>query len=84
MVVSSQGTVIGLIGLLLGAPLGLAVGRAGWTIIAEKVPLEVVRPLALIALLLIIPATVLVVNALAIWPGHRAARISPSTVLRTE
>lgn len=84
VVVSSQGTVIGLIGLLIGAPLGLALGRAGWTIVAEKVPLEVVPPFALIALVLIVPATVLIVNALAIWPGHRAAGVSTSTVLRAE
>lgn len=83
-VVSSQSTIIGLVGLLLGAPLGAAVGRAGWTKVAEKVPLEVVPPFALTALLLIVPLTVLVVNVLAVWPGHRAARISPSDVLRTE
>lgn len=47
-------------------------------------PLDDVAPVALIAVLLIVPVTVAIVNALAVWPGRAAARIRPSDVLRSE
>ena len=42
------------------------------------------RPVAVAAVLLIVPATLLVANVLAALPARRAARIRPATVLRTE
>ena len=47
-------------------------------------PLEDVPPLALVAVLVIVPATIAIVNALALWPGRRVARIRPAEVLRAE
>ncbi|MBA2496990.1 MAG: ABC transporter permease [Acidimicrobiia bacterium] len=84
LTLSAQGTAIGLVGLAMGVPLGVAGGRAGWSWIAARVPLDDVAPVALIAVLLIVPVTVAIVNALAVWPGRAAARIRPSDVLRSE
>lgn len=84
LVLSWQGTTIGAVGLLMGVPLGVALGRTGWHWVAAQVPLEDVPPFALLAVLLIVPATVAIANALALWPGHRAARVRPAEVLRAE
>jgi hypothetical protein len=34
--------------------------------------------------LLMVPAVILIANAVALWPGRSAARVSPAQVLRTE
>jgi ABC-type lipoprotein release transport system permease subunit len=83
-VLNSQGTAIGLFGLVVGIPLGIGVGRLGWRAIAERVPLSEVPPLALTAALLLIPATILAANVLALWPGRVALGHDPAEVLRVE
>ena len=84
LILTTQSTVIGLFGLVVGVPLGIVLGRVGWQWVARRVPLEDVPPFALIAVVLIVPATVAIANALALWPGRRVARIRPSEVLRAE
>ena len=84
LVLNAQGTAIGIVGILVGLPLGLAVGRVGWRWVADRVPLEEVPPLALLALVVVVPATVLLVNALALWPGRIVARLRPAELLRSE
>jgi len=83
-VLNTQGTTIAVVGVLVGAPLGIAVGRSAWRWVADLVPLEDVPPFALLALLLVIPTTVVTVNAIALWPGRRVARLRPAEVLRAE
>ena len=83
-VVSSQSTTVGLVGLIVGIPLGLAVGRLAWTWVAGEVPLVYVSPVALVAVGLTIPVALLVANLIAALPGRRASRLAPATVLRTE
>ena len=46
VVLNAQGTVIGLVGLVVGIPIGIALGRYGWGLVAKTVPLDVVRPVA--------------------------------------
>jgi hypothetical protein len=84
LVVVTQATVLVLIGLAFGVPLGLAVGRALWRVVADSTPLAYHPPIALLALVLIAPAGLLAANVLAAWPGHRAARLPSGQVLRTE
>jgi ABC-type antimicrobial peptide transport system permease subunit len=83
-VLSSLGTSIGLFGLVVGIPLGLAVGRLGWRAIAERVPLSVVPPLALAAALLLVPVTLITANVLTLWPGRVSLSRSPAEELRVE
>lgn len=85
MVINAQSTAIGLTGLVVGIPLGLAAGRAGWRLVAQRVPLAVEQPLPLAAVLVLIPAAMLTINALAVWPGRRVARRGlPAEALRAE
>jgi hypothetical protein len=84
LIVATQASVLALIGLAFGVPLGLALGRAVWHQVAGFTPLAYHPPLAVWALLLIAPVTLLAANALAAWPGRRAARLRSGGVLRTE
>jgi len=83
-VVVTQATVLAVIGLIFGVPLGLALGRSVWQQVADSTPLYYVAPLALWALLLVGPAALVVSNLLAAWPGHRAARLRIAHILRSE
>jgi ABC-type antimicrobial peptide transport system permease subunit len=81
--VSWEASTFSLIGLVLGIPLGIAAGRWTWTLFADQVGISpsVVVPLALLAL---VPATLLLANLIAAIPGRAAARTQPAVVLRAE
>jgi hypothetical protein len=82
--VAWQATTVVSIGLLVGLPLGLAVGRFVWNVFADDLGVvpEVVTPPGLV--LLIIPATLLLANLIAALPGRIAAGTQPAVVLRAE
>jgi ABC-type antimicrobial peptide transport system permease subunit len=80
----TQATLLALIGLVFGVPLGIAVGRTVWRAVANYTPIQYVPPAALWTLALIGPAALLLANLLAAWPGHRAARLRVAHVLRAE
>jgi ABC-type lipoprotein release transport system permease subunit len=80
----TQATLLALIGLVFGVPLGVAIGRTLWRAVANYTPIQYVPPAALWALALIGPAALLLANLLAAWPGHRAARLRIAHILRAE
>ena len=84
MVVVTQASVLAVIGLLFGVPLGIALGRTIWRVAAGMTPLAYHPPLAALALLLIGPLALLAANALAAWPARRAARLRVGQILRIE
>jgi ABC-type lipoprotein release transport system permease subunit len=79
-----QATTVGIIGLVIGIPLGIVAGRLAWRWVADSTPLLYVGPIAVVAVVLIVPLTIVIANLLAALPARRAARIRPATVLRTE
>jgi hypothetical protein len=80
----AQATVFTTIGLAAGIPLGLAVGRALWRLAAGLVPLQYLPPAPAALVLAAIPATLGCGLALALVPGHRAARLPAASLLRGE
>ena len=84
MVIATQASVLAGIGLLLGVPLGLALGRILWRAVTGFTPLAYHPPLALWALLLIGPVTLLTANLLAAWPQRHATRLRAGPALRAE
>lgn len=84
LTLSWQATTVAVIGLVIGLPLGIVVGRMTWRWVAESTPMLYVAPLGLLAVLLVVPAALVAANLLALWPGRQAARLSPAEVLRTE
>jgi predicted lysophospholipase L1 biosynthesis ABC-type transport system permease subunit len=79
-----QATFLAVVGVVVGVPAGILVGRALWRRLAEAFPVVYVPPLALLAVLLAAPAALAVANGLAVGPAHRATRSRPATVLRAE
>ena len=84
LTIVTQATLLAVVGLAAGIPLGLAVGRAVWRVVANFTPFAYQPPLSPWALALIVPAALLCANLLALWPGWRAARLRPAEILRTE
>jgi len=84
LVVMTQATLLAVIGLAFGIPLGVAAGRTLWRAAAGMAPLAYHTPATLWALVLIAPVVLVVANLLAGWPGHRAARLRTAEILRTE
>lgn len=76
---------LALVGLVLGAPIGVVAGRSAWTLVCRSVigtePVPIV-PLA--GVLATAAAVLLVANLLAAYPGWAAARIRPARALRIE
>jgi hypothetical protein len=79
-----QSTLIAIMGLVVGIPLGIVTGRLLWKQLAESFPVVYVPPLALVAILLVAPVAIVVANLIAAGPAHAATRIRPARVLRAE
>ena len=84
LVIGTQATLLAVIGLAFGIPLGIALGRILWRAAANILPLAYHPPLALLALLLIGPLALVAAYLLAAWPARRAARLRTAQFLRTE
>jgi len=83
-VVITQASVLALLGLAVGVPVGLAIGRSIWRGVADYTPLQYVAPFAVGVMVLVAPASFVIANLLAAWPGRRAARLHIAHILRTE
>ncbi len=79
-----QSTVVALVAVVAGLPVGIALGRLSWTALAERLgtPAGPVMPAA--ALPVLVSATLLAALAVAEVPARRAARFRPAVVLRAE
>jgi len=84
LVIITQATVLAVVGLAAGIPLGLLAGRGIWRVVANFTPLAYHPPFSPWALALIAPAALVAANALALPPGWRAARLRPARILRKE
>jgi ABC-type lipoprotein release transport system permease subunit len=82
--VAWQAAIIGVIALLIGIPLGVLVGRQVWHELADSLSFVYVGPLAGTLLVVLVPAALAVLGALALWPARHAARLRTADVLRAE
>jgi ABC-type lipoprotein release transport system permease subunit len=79
-----QATAVALVGIVVGAPIGIAAARVLWRVFATTfgvVPVPVVQPLLLAALA---AGALAAANLLAAAPALRAARSHPAQLLRAE
>jgi ABC-type antimicrobial peptide transport system permease subunit len=79
-----QSTLLAVAGIVVGVPLGIAVGRIAWRWLADDFPIVYVPPAALLAVLGVAAIAIAVANLLAAGPAHAATRIRPAEALRVE
>jgi hypothetical protein len=82
--VAWQASTLAGIALLIGVPLGVAVGRWGWTLFANSIGVVPVPVVDLPPLLIAVPVTLLLANLIALIPGRLAAATRPAAVFRSE
>jgi ABC-type lipoprotein release transport system permease subunit len=82
--VAWEATALTAVALLVGLPLGVAGGRWAWALFAGSVGVGSSATVPLGAVLLTIPAALLLANTLAAFPGWAAARIKPAITLRDQ
>ena len=79
-----QATVVALVGIAVGAPVGIATGKVLWRVFATNfgvVPVAVVEPVLIAAL---VAGVLAAANLLAAVPALLAARSHPARLLRAE
>jgi hypothetical protein len=81
--VAFAGTIV-VLAVAVGAPIGVAVGRVAWRLVAESLGTPAPAVLPVPVLLLVAPLTLLVALAVAAQPARAAAATEPALVLRSE
>ncbi len=82
--VTWQATFDGLIGAVIGIPLGILLGRELWTLFARDINAVPHPTVPALALVLVGFGTLAVAIVAAWWPGRHAAKTPPALVLRSE
>src|SRR5206468_10029262 len=70
--------------LVVGIPAGIGLGRWTWRLVANSVVSVSPAIVPLAAVLAVVPATLVVANALAGGPAWSAGRVQPARVLKAE
>lgn len=73
-----------LVGLLVGIPVGVALGRWVWVVVAHAAGAQDDATIPLAALAALVPVALLFAAAVAAPPGRSAARLLPAAGLRSE
>ena len=84
LAVVTQASVIAVVGFVLGVPLGAALGRTVWGVVADSTPVAHLAPTAWLAVIVTPVVAVAAANLLAAWPAHRAATVRVGQVLRAD
>jgi ABC-type lipoprotein release transport system permease subunit len=79
-----QATTIAAVGLLIGIPAGIVLGRLVWHAIADSTGVSTSITVPGLALAAMAVAAVLLANIVASMPARTAARTRPAVTLRTE
>ena len=82
--VAWQSTVIVVIGLVAGIPLGIAFGRFLWQLFAHQLSVVVDPTIPAVPILFVAVAALVLANLVAALPGRSAARTPTALVLRAE
>jgi hypothetical protein len=82
--VAWQATTVGVIGLVVGIPIGLLLGREVWSRVAGALGVASVVTVPLLLVGVTIVTVLVLLNLLAFFPARTAARTRPAVALRTE
>jgi ABC-type lipoprotein release transport system permease subunit len=81
---AAQASTVASIGLLLGIPSGLVVGRLVWAVVARNLGVDDYIPIPVVAIALTIPAAFVLANLAAALPARTAVRARVDVLLRHE
>ena len=84
LTVAWQATTIVLIALAVGVPIGAVAGRLAWHLFVDQLGFVPVTVVPVVAVLVSIPAVIVLANAIATIPARAAAHAEPALALRTE
>jgi predicted lysophospholipase L1 biosynthesis ABC-type transport system permease subunit len=79
-----EASTLAIVGIVLGIPAGVVVGRLAWSLVAHNIGVATTVALPALELALVVPATLLIVNAVAYFPARAAARTRTSVALAVE
>jgi len=82
--VAWQATTVVVVSLVVAVPLGVALGRWTWTLLAADLGVVARPQVPWLTLTAVFGAALILANAIALVPGQLAARTRPATVLRSE
>jgi hypothetical protein len=82
--VAWQATTAAIVGIVIGIPLGLVVGRWLWDLFAEQINAVPYPTVSVPAVVLVAAGTVLLANLVAALPARSAARTPTASMLRAE
>lgn len=83
-VVSWQATAFSVVALIVGIPLGVIAGKWTWHLLASSIGSSSPAQVPDLLVALIVPATMLVCNLIAVVPGWSAARVPPAILMRND
>ncbi|GAC1306118.1 MAG: hypothetical protein NVSMB16_01880 [Acidimicrobiales bacterium] len=82
--VAWQATATIAVGLILGLPVGVALGRGLWSLFAGQLDVLPRPSVPVLVLLVLMAAAIFIANLIAALPARIARRVRPSLVLRSE
>ena len=82
--VAWQSTTTALVGVVIGIPLGIAIGRELWTLFARSINAVPAPTVPVLSVVIVGAGTLVFANLVAALPGRSAARTPAALVLRAE
>ena len=82
--VAWQASVAAVIGIVIGVPLGIVVGRWLWTLFARQIYAVPQPSVPVLSVLLVALGALVLANIVAAWPGLVAARTPTALLLRAD
>ena len=79
-----QSTVAAVIGVVIGTPLGIVIGRQLWTLFAHNLSAVPDPTTPVLTVVLVVLGALIFANLVAAFPGRTASRTPTALVLRTE
>ncbi|HEY3941661.1 MAG TPA: FtsX-like permease family protein [Acidimicrobiales bacterium] len=82
--IAVQSTSFGIVGALVGIPLGIVAGRWLWVLFARGIYAVPVPTVPVVAVIAVGAAALVLANLAALWPGRAAARTATASLLRAD
>jgi hypothetical protein len=83
-ILGSQAITLAAVAVALGIPVGVAVGRGAWALVAGRIGVVVAPVAPVVSLAVIVPVVALAAITLAALPARAAGSIRPAVLLRAE